>query len=195
MFRITALTAAAPLVLLAACGESTPVEETQVAPMDTGVAEVDRAAGDLPEVPENALSQIAFGGAYVREGASGPERIVLDSSDDSWEFLIAGESVSSGSFTRMEDNRRIELDDFDGAPAYFAVAEGVIYRLDTLETPPSEISVAGQYRRAESEPEAEPEADAAESGAATAEAEQPDQAGDAATGEADADAPPAEPAG
>jgi len=146
------LAAAAPLALLAACGDTTPVEETEVVPMEAEVAELDMASEALPEVPANALDQLEYSGTYVRERGDGIERVRLNAEDDSWEYTTPDGTVTSGTYTRMDDNQRLAIEDFDGEPAYFSVANGSIYRLDSIETPPDQITVTAQYRRDASDP-------------------------------------------
>ena len=145
------------LALLAACGETTPADQTEVAPMDAEVAELDMATEALPEVPENALDEVDFGGAYVREGGEGNERLTLNPAEDTYEYAAPDGTVSSGSFTRMDDNRRLAIEDFAGEAAYFSVADGAIYRLDAADTPPDEITVTARYQRDESNPAEETE--------------------------------------
>lgn len=166
-------TAAAPLALLAACGESTPVEETEVVPMENEVTELDIAGEALPEVPENALDEVDFSGTYIREAAGGLERLTLNTDDDTYEYVAPDGTQTSGSFARMEDNRRIALEDLDNETVYFSVAEGSIYRLSNAESPADLVSVASQYLREEAAPaeETEPESEAGQ----TAADPQPDQ--------------------
>jgi len=165
MRKLLTLAAAAPFMMLAACGDTTPVEETEIAPMEAEVAELDMASEALPEVPENALDVVAFSGTYVREGSGGTEQVRLDAENDTWEYTMPDDTVTRGTFTRLDDNQRLMIEDFDGEPAYFSVADGTIYRLDNAETPPDEITVTAQYRRddrASAEPIAAPTGDAGE---------------------------------
>ena len=141
------LTAAVSLTLLTACGKTTPADEVAVAPMDAKVAELDMSADPLAEVPENALNQIDYAGTYTRDSDLGSERLTLDPAEDSFEYTAPNGTVSRGSYTRMDDNKRLSFEDLDGRPAYFSVAEGSIYRLDDIDTPPDRISVTSQYLR------------------------------------------------
>ncbi len=151
MRTFIALTAAAPLAMLAACGETTPADELTPEPMDAEIAALDRPEpvieGALPQVPENALEEVEFAGTYSREGDAGTERLTLDPADDTFEYTAADGTVSRGSYTRMDDNRRLSIEDFDGQTAYFSVAEGSLFRLDGADTPADQITVTGQYRR------------------------------------------------
>lgn len=141
------LAVAAPLALLAACGRSTPADEANAVPMRPDVAELDAGAELLPNVPEDALESVDFAGAYTREAAGGTERMQLDPEADTWEFTAPDGTVTSGSFTRMGDNRRLAIEDFEGQAAFFSVAEGSIFRLADADTPPDEITVTSRYRR------------------------------------------------
>lgn len=146
------LTAAAPLALLAACGETTPADQSKPAPMEAEVAELDMASEALPAVPENALDQVDYAGTYTRDGDEGRERLTLNSQDNTYEYSGPDGSVTTGSYTRMDDNRRLAIEDFNGQAAYFSVANGSIYRLTDANTPPDEITVTAQYRRDDSNP-------------------------------------------
>lgn len=132
------LTAAAPLALLAACGEATPVEEFEPQPMETAPA----AVVDLPEIPANSLGTVDFPGSYSRMGST----LVLDE-DGTYDFLAANGERITGTYSRMEDGSRIRLEDFDGGPAFFSVGRDAIYRLPSEATPYNEITVEGEYRR------------------------------------------------
>ena len=145
------LTAAAPLVLLAACGETTPADESRVAPVDTEIAALDQSEAEpLPQVA-TSLDDVEFGGAYSLESPDGQsERLTLNSQDDTYEYTAANGTVTRGSYTRMDDNRRLSIEDFGGRPAYFAVADGELVRLENADTPADQITVASQrYRRDE----------------------------------------------
>lgn len=141
------LAAIAPLALLAACGRTTPADQTEALPMDNEVAKLEMAAEPLPEVPENALDRIDFAGTYTREDSEGTERLTLDSAANTYEYTAPDGTTSSGSFIRLEDNRRIEIEDLDGEPGYFAIADGAVFRLGDADTSPDQITVTGQYRR------------------------------------------------
>ncbi len=142
------LAAAAPLALLAGCGETTPADESRAVPMDTQVPGLDEVAADpLPDVPQNALDEIQFAGTYSREAEEGTERLALDAADDTYTYTAPDGTVSTGSYTRMDDNRRLELEDIGGQPAYFSVADGAIFRLGSADASADQITVSSQFRR------------------------------------------------
>ena len=93
---------------------------------------------------------MAFAGTYVREGVNGLERLTLDPQNDSYRYAAADGEVTSGTFQRLEDNRRIAIDDIDGEIAYFSIANGSIFRLTNAEAPASQTNVSSQYRLDES---------------------------------------------
>ena len=146
------LAAAAPLALLAACGETTPADQVAVEPMDAEVAELDMSTEPLPEVPQDSLNSVNYAGTYSREGDGGTERLTLNADDDSYEYTAPDGTVRSGSYTRMDDNRRLAIEDFGGQAAYFSIADGSIYRLDDVDTPADRITVTQQYRRDDTSP-------------------------------------------
>lgn len=145
--RVT-LAFTAPLALLAGCGETTPADESRVVPMDTQVPGLDEIAADpLPDVPQNALDQIQFAGTYSREAEDGAERLALDAAADTYTYTAPDGTVSTGSYRRMADNRRIELENIGGEPAYFSVADGAIFRLGSPDASADQITVSSQFRR------------------------------------------------
>ena len=140
--RKFALTAA-PLVLLAACGETTPADEVEPQPMPTDTVAV---SVDLPEIPANSLTTIDYPGTYMRAEAAGPTRLTLN--EDMTYVLSRGDGTTvSGTYTALEDGSRIRLEDFDGKPAFFSIGTGAIYLLPDESTPYSEITVEGEYTR------------------------------------------------
>lgn len=156
MHRLMALAALPPFALLAACGESTPVDQVEPEPMEAmGLEAAEPAA--LEAIPENALETVDFAGDYTMTGLDGSvSTITLNPDDDSYEYTAGDGTASSGNFTRMDDGRRIVIEDFDGGPGYFAIADGAIYHLPDAETGVDQITVAGMYERADaSAPEGE----------------------------------------
>lgn len=141
------LTATAALALLAACGDTTPADQVEAVPMDAALAELEPRDDPLPEVPDEALTEIDFAGTYVRQNAAGTERLTLDPLVDNYEYVPSDGDEQTGSFSRMDDNRRIMIEDLGGRTAYFAIAENAIFRLPDADATADEISVAGQWRR------------------------------------------------
>ncbi len=140
-----AITAAA--ALLAGCGNTTPADEVQAVPMNTRISDLDPDTDLLPEVPQDALDEVDFGGTYVRQAAEGMERISFDPLAGTYRYVAPSGAESTGAFQRMADNRRIQIKDMDGESAYFGVAEGAVYRLADADTRADQISAAMQYRR------------------------------------------------
>ncbi len=140
------LTAAA-CALLAACGDTTPADQAEAVPMDAELAELEPRGDPLPVVPDEALTEVDFAGTYVRTDASGVSRLSLDPLVDNYEYVPSDGEEQTGRFTRMEDNRRILIEDLGGRAAYFAVAENAIFRLPSATSTADEISVAGQWER------------------------------------------------
>ena len=139
------LATAGSSVLLAACGEATPVDEFEPQPMETAPA----AAVDLPAIPENSLGTVDFPGSYSRMGST----LVLNE-DETYRFMASNGEVMTGTYTRMEDGSRIRLEDFDGGPAFFSVGRDAIYRLPDEATPYGEITAEGEFRRNVTSPSA-----------------------------------------
>lgn len=139
------LTAAAPLALLTACGESTPVEEVEPEPME---AELDDPA-ESDEIASVNLSEYDYSGEYVMAGEDGEtESITLNADDGSFTYSGPDGETRTGEFTLMEDNRRLLIEDFDGQAGYFSIDEGALYRLsDENAAPMDRITVTAEYRR------------------------------------------------
>ena len=135
------------LAVLAACGRTVPADQADAEPVEAEVAQLDMSSQALPEVPENALGTVDFAGTYVRDTDGAAEQLTLDPADDSYIYVAPDGEVYRGTFTRMDDNRRISIEDFNGQPAYFSVADGSIYLLDDVETPADRINVIAQFQR------------------------------------------------
>lgn len=140
------LIAAAPLALLGACGESTPVEEVETEPMETALVE---EPADDDEIDAVDLNEYDYSGEYVIAGEDGEtESVALDAEDMSYTYTGADGETRTGNFELMDDNRRLMIEDFDGQAAYFAVDEGALYRLaDENAAPVDRINVTAEYRR------------------------------------------------
>jgi hypothetical protein len=139
--------AAAPLALLAACADSTPVDEVEPEPM--AVDEVPVTI-DLPEIPVNSLTTIDYPGVYSRDGRT---RLRLNA-DKTYELIQPDGTSASGAYSEMEDGSRIKLENFEGGPAWFSVGNGAIYRLPSESTPFSQITPEGEYKREPDRPAA-----------------------------------------
>lgn len=147
MRSLIVLTAAAPLALLAGCGDSTPAENAEPTPMPTdSIAAAEPEP--MPTVPADALANVDYSGAYTQSEDNGSTgRLTLNADSDSYDYTAADGSETSGNYTEMDDGRRIMIEDFDGRPAYFAIADGAIYRLPEADSSPDDITVTGMYRR------------------------------------------------
>ena len=158
MRRLIAVAAVAPFALLAACGDSTPVEEVEPEPMDTmGLETPDPVA--VEPVPEASLENVDFAGDYAMTGLDGSiSTITLDPTDDSYEYTAGDGTSSSGNFTRMDDGQRIMIEDFDGRAGYFAIGDGAIYRLPDAYTGADQITVTGMYERRDPDAAEDPSA-------------------------------------
>lgn len=134
------LIAVAPLAVLAACADSTPVDEIEPEPMEADAVPV---TIELPEIPVNSLTTIDYPGVYSRDGRT---RLRLNA-DMTYELIRPDGTSVTGSYSEMEDGSRIRLEDFEGGPAWFSVGNGAIYRLPDESTPYGEITAEGEYKR------------------------------------------------
>ncbi|AKH43083.1 hypothetical protein FHS61_001217 [Altererythrobacter atlanticus] len=137
-----AITAVAPLALLAACGESAP----EPAPEEVAAAPEEPA---MPPVPADSLETLDYAGTYTLTRINGSKAsLTLDAEGSSYTYIAANGKETEGSFTKVDGNR-IMVEDFDGEPGYFAVAEGAIYYLPDAETSVDEIMYSNMYSLAE----------------------------------------------
>ena len=128
MRKLIALTAVAPLALLAACGEA-PVTEEEVAAEPAGMG-LDTTAATEYAAPGEISDDMDYSGDYTLTGLDGSEStMTLNRADNTYSYTAPGMSEPrTGSYT-MADNR-IEIADFDnGEPAYFSVSNDALYRL------------------------------------------------------------------
>ncbi|MXP26302.1 hypothetical protein GRI39_09665 [Altererythrobacter indicus] len=143
MRKIVSVIVAAPLALaLAACGETTPAEQATPEPVAADVPV------NLPTIPVNSLTTIEYAGTYSKDMGDGTtSHITLNSQDDTYQYDAGDGKVISGKYKRMDDGSRIELADFGGKPAIFAVGTGAIYRMDSADTPLTDVKEVNMYSR------------------------------------------------
>jgi len=146
MRTLFALAAAAPLALLAACGDSTPAEEAGTEPMDNVAADASRA-GETRPVPVASLEGVDFAGDYRLADESGQTARITLRDDDTYDYTGPDGTTRSGRYSRTEDGRRILIEDFDGQAGYFSVADGALYRLSSADAPYDEVADSPTYRR------------------------------------------------
>ena len=130
MRKLIALTAAAPMALLAACGDSAPVTEEEMAVEPAGMGLETTAASTEYAPPAEMSDEMDYSGDYTMTGMDGSEStLTLNRADNTYSYTSPGASEPRmGSYT-MADNR-IEISDFDnGEPAYFSVSNDALYRL------------------------------------------------------------------
>ncbi|AKM08549.1 hypothetical protein [Pelagerythrobacter marensis] len=138
MIHSARIAIAAPLALaLAACGETTDVDERVVetpeleTPTDVTLPEVEV---EYPEVPVNARTSVDYAGTYeLRTSDDQVSTIVLEEGD-TYVWRAPDGTETRGSFTWGEDNSRI-LIERDGETQAYAVAENVLYRLPAADAP------------------------------------------------------------
>jgi len=132
--------AAAPLAMLAACAESTPVDEVEPEPMATDDVPVTM---ELPEIPANSLTTVQYHGVYSQDGRT---RLRLNE-DLTYEIIRPDGTTVTGTYTEMEDGSRIRLEDYEGGPAWFSVGTDAIYQLPDETTPYTQISADSEFKR------------------------------------------------
>ena len=145
MRHLLSLAAAAPLALLAACGDTTPADQLEAEPLDESAivddAEVLAAAEGSTALPTHQ----SYAGSYSREVGDGAIRLVLND-DGTFEYTRTDGSTTRGSYELLEDGR-LMIEDFDGQSGYFTLSEGDLYRLADENTPASEVTVDARFAR------------------------------------------------
>ena len=137
MRKLILIASAAPLALLAACGET--AEDT------TDVAVTDDMTATQPADPDEGGEATAiaeagdYSGTYSFTAADGTKRSVsLDSSNNSYRYTGEDGTERTGTYTIADDGYRLSFADYYGGPAYFAYRNGAFYRLPeniTVDTP------------------------------------------------------------
>lgn len=144
--RLSVVLAVAPLALLGACGESTPVEEVEAEPME---AALEQEPADNEEIGAVDLGEYDYSGEYRMQGEGGEtESLTINADDSTYSYTGPDGETRTGTYTLMDDNRRLMIEDFNGQAAYFSVDEGALYRLaDANAAPMDRINVTAEYRR------------------------------------------------
>jgi hypothetical protein len=140
------LTVAAPLALLAACGDSTPAEEPETASMES-VADASATADASMPPPASSLEGVDFAGEYSLTDEAGTTSRISLRDDDTYDYTGPDGTTRSGRYSRTDDGNRLMIEDFDGQAGYFSVGDGALYRLPSAEASYDEITVTGMYRR------------------------------------------------
>lgn len=138
MTRTARFALAAPLALaLAACGDTTPVEDRVVEPDDVETpadVTLPQVAVEYPEVPTNARTTVDYAGTYELRNANDEISTITLRADDTYTWRAAGGAETTGTFTWGAEGDRILLVR-DGETQAYAVAENVLYRLPSAEAP------------------------------------------------------------
>lgn len=142
MRKYIALTAIAPLALVAACGDNDAEEDT----VDT--ADTSMATELEPEPVEATPTPIAeagdFSGAYTYAANDGTGTSVrLNASDDTYEYTGEDGTVRTGTYSRASDGYRLIFEDYYGSPAYFTISNGELVRLAGDVEVTDDITVTG----------------------------------------------------
>lgn len=132
MRKFLTITAAAPLALLAACGDSEPDEDMAIDADQESVMTEDADMAMSEDGPATRLEDAGdFSGTYTAQGSDGTSRsLTLDSSDDSYEYTASDGTTRTGNFTRLDDGYRLQIEDYDGSPGYFTFSNGELVQLE-----------------------------------------------------------------
>ncbi|WP_271079322.1 hypothetical protein [Aurantiacibacter sp. MUD61] len=154
MNKLTILAAAAPLALLAACGDS----DTEESMADDDATMGETAANDTaPMEGENADTATAvadagdYSGVYSYTGEDGNQTAFrVNSTDMTYEYVGSDGEMRSGTYSVAEDGYRLQVSDWYGEPANFAISNNELVRLQgDLEMTNSMTAEGERYARAQ----------------------------------------------
>ncbi|MGB3165418.1 MAG: hypothetical protein WBA68_01430 [Alteraurantiacibacter sp.] len=136
MRKLIALTAVAPFALLAACGDNdaettTMDDETVAADMDANATADSTMAQDDGVTTATSLDDAGdYSGSYSYSAPDGSTQdLMLNSSDNTYEYTRADGTRASGTYERNADGYRIRVADFYGSPAWFTFSNDRLVRL------------------------------------------------------------------
>ncbi|MGB3796452.1 MAG: hypothetical protein WA957_09140 [Alteraurantiacibacter sp.] len=146
MRKILVISAAAPLALLAACGDSEPAEDVDTTSVETTMPADDMSTTMAADGPATTLDESGdFSGTYSMQGEDGADRnVTLNSADDSYEYTASDGTTRTGNYTRMDDGYRLQIEDYDGSPGYFTFSNGELVRLQDDTTVNEGTTVQGE---------------------------------------------------
>ncbi|WP_340588468.1 hypothetical protein [Erythrobacter alti] len=146
MRKFTILLAAAPLALLAACGDS----DTDVsADTDADLTAMDDSAPADDTMASGTATAMAdagdFSGTYSAPDADGTERrISFNANDNTYSYVDLDGTERSGSYMIANDGYRMTVADFYGEPAMFTITNGELIRLQQDVEIQADTEVSGQ---------------------------------------------------
>lgn len=144
------LAAAAPLALLAACGDN----DVEDADTDADVA-ADTMANDTAADEDGSATALSdagdYSGVYSHTADDGTETAIrLNAADRTYEYVGPDNEVRSGRYSWAEDGYRLKIDDWYGDPAWFTISNGQLVKLVEDMEVNEGITVSGErYQRAE----------------------------------------------
>lgn len=145
MRKIIALSAIAPIAMLAACGDNEVENEAMTAENAEMTTEMTSPVEPQPAQATTLDEAGDFSGTYDYTGEDGTSTsVTLNSEDDSYEYTDAEGEVRTGNFTRLDDGYRLRIEDWNGAPAWFTISQGDLIRLQQDSSVTSDITVEGE---------------------------------------------------
>lgn len=153
MRKFTILLAAAPLALLAACGDGDVEETTDVSTAEADMGANDMAmAGDTQPGPATSEADAGdYSGVYSYSADNGTQNAVrINASEGTYDYVGANDEMRSGNFTWEDDGYRMRIEDFNGETAWFAISNGDLVRLQNDTALDNTMTVEGdRYARAQ----------------------------------------------
>ncbi len=143
MRKYTILLAAAPLAMLAACGDDA---EEPVEPADTEMTDTDTAASEYTPGPATSLADAGdYSGTYSYTGEDGATRnVTLNSADSTYSYTDAEGAEQSGTYTLADDGYRFRIDSYYGGPGWFTIRDGWLVRMSDDSEVTADTVVTGE---------------------------------------------------
>lgn len=163
MRKTTILIAAAPLALLAACGDGADETAETADTMDTASTEAttgtDVTEADDPGTATTLADAGDYSGTYNFSSEDGETRsITLDSTDKSYSYTGEDGTEKTGTYSWASDGYRLSIPDYYGSDTYFAFRGDSFYRVPSDLEFDAETEVSGdRYRQSDAQFSRRPE--------------------------------------
>ena len=148
MRNTTILLAAAPLALLAACGDAETDDATNADATTVASSESDPTASDAAGTPGPAMKLDEagdFSGNYTYTADDGSQRgVTIDTESKTYKYFGPDGLQRTGDYTWTPDGFRIMIPEWDEGPTWFAIREGQLVRLNEDKEFNSETMVEGE---------------------------------------------------
>ena len=147
MRNTTILLAAAPLALLAACGDAETDEMSDADATTVATSEADPTAADQGTPgPATALADAGdYSGNYTYTASDGSQQgLTINTEDKTYSYFGPDGLTRTGDYTWTPDGFRIMIPEWSNGPTWFVIREGQLVRLNEDKEFNSETIVEGE---------------------------------------------------